>query len=78
MATVESFPEITDIIVNLKNDNIQEITLVPFMLVAGDHAENDMASDDEDSWKSILENKRFKVNIYLKGLGENIKFMQII
>ena len=43
---------------------------MPFMLVAGDHATNDMASDEEDSWKSILEKEGFKVNIHLQGLGE--------
>jgi len=40
------------------------------MLVAGDHATNDMASDEEDSWKTILEDEHFKVECILKGLGE--------
>ena len=40
------------------------------MVVAGDHASNDMASDEEDSWKSILEKEGFKVQCSLKGLGE--------
>ena len=33
---------------------IKEVILTPFMLVAGDHASNDMGGDEEDSWKSIL------------------------
>ena len=41
------------------------------MLVAGDHAINDMASDEEDSWKTILEKEGFNVKVHVKGLGEN-------
>ena len=44
---------------------------MPLLLVAGDHAKNDMAGDSEESWKSILEAEGFKVKIYLHGLGEN-------
>lgn len=41
------------------------------MVVSGDHAKNDMAGDDEDSWKKILQKEGFKVNIDLCALGEN-------
>ena len=47
------------------------------MVVAGDHARNDMASDDEDSLKSVLEAEGIKVNVHLKGLGENEKFNEL-
>ena len=57
--------------------NIDEVTLAPLMVVAGDHAKNDMASDEEGSWKSMLEKEGIKVNIYLKGLGENERFNQL-
>ena len=40
------------------------------MLVAGDHAINDMASDEEDSWKTILEKEGFNVKVHVKGLGK--------
>ncbi len=40
------------------------------MSVAGDHANNDMAGDEEDSWKSILEKEGFEVNIIMKGLAD--------
>lgn len=43
---------------------------MPFMVVAGDHAKNDMAGDDEDSWKVIFEKEGFKVECILKGIGE--------
>ena len=42
---------------------------MPFMLVAGDHAQNDMAGE-EDSWKSRLEEKGYDVRVIMKGLGE--------
>ena len=40
------------------------------MIVAGDHANNDMAGDDEDSWKSIFEDAGYDVECVLRGLGE--------
>ncbi|OFI06714.1 sirohydrochlorin cobaltochelatase [Clostridium acetireducens DSM 10703] len=77
VATVEGYPTLDNVIKKLKDNNITEVTLMPFMLVAGDHAKNDMAGDDKDSWKNILKNEGFKVNIYLHGLGENKAFQDI-
>ncbi|WP_297131547.1 sirohydrochlorin cobaltochelatase [Terrisporobacter sp.] len=71
VGTVEGYPEIEQVIKNLKEKDIKIVDLMPFMLVAGDHAINDMASDEEDSWKTILENEGFEVKVHLKGLGEN-------
>ncbi|MGL5754410.1 MAG: sirohydrochlorin cobaltochelatase [Paraclostridium sp.] len=71
VGTVEGYPEIGEVIVNLKKDKISKVRLMPFMLVAGDHAVNDMASDEEDSWKSILNEAGFETKIHLQGLGEN-------
>ena len=70
IGTVEGYPEIEQVIKKLKADNIKTVDVLPFMLVAGDHATNDIAGDEEDSWKSILEKEGFKVNIHLQGLGE--------
>lgn len=71
MGTVEGYPEIDHVIKKLRRDNIKKINLMPFMLVAGDHAINDMASDEEDSWKTVLENEGFEVETHIIGLGEN-------
>lgn len=71
VGTVEGYPELDQVIKKLKNNNIKTVDLLPFMLVAGDHAINDMASDEEDSWKTILEKEGFHVRVHLKGLGEN-------
>ena len=70
VATVEGEKTIEDVLVELKSKNINKVLLKPFMLVAGDHATNDMASDDEDSWKSILEANNITVETEISGLGE--------
>lgn len=70
MATVEGQKTIDDIVEKLVEDKIASVILKPFMLVAGDHAKNDMASDEEDSWKSILEKNNIEVNLQVSGLGE--------
>ena len=70
VATVEGEVTIEDIIEKLKMGDYKKILLKPFMIVAGDHAKNDMASDDEDSWKTILKNEGYEVTALLKGMGE--------
>lgn len=76
VGTVEGYPELDDIIPKLKKASIKEVILMPFMLVAGDHAKNDLAGE-EDSWKSILEKEGFEVEVYLHGLGENPEYQNI-
>lgn len=77
LGTVEGYPTLENVINNLRKDLIREVTLMPFMIVAGDHCMNDMASEEEDSWRSILESEGFKVNLYLHGIGENPKIRDI-
>lgn len=69
VGTVEGSVELEDVIKNLARE-VKHLELRPFMLVAGDHATNDMASEDEDSWKTILEAKGYEVEARLVGLGE--------
>jgi len=69
--TVEGWPSLENIIPKLKADGIKKVTLIPMMMVAGDHANNDMAGAEPDSHKSILEKAGFKVDTYIHGLGEN-------
>ena len=59
------------------NKETKKVLLMPLMLVAGDHANNDMAGEEEDSWKSILTAKGYAVEIYMHGLGENKAFQDI-
>jgi sirohydrochlorin cobaltochelatase len=71
ISTVEGFPKINEVIEFIEEKvKVKKIILIPFMIVAGDHAKNDMAGEDEDSWKRVLESRGYKVEIVLKGLGE--------
>ena len=69
--SVEGRPNLDDVIPKLKAKGFKNVTLMPIMMVAGDHANNDMAGDDPDSHKSILTKAGFKVNTYIHGIGEN-------
>lgn len=70
VSTVEGYPSIESALKRMKKKNIKETTLVPLLLVAGDHAKNDMASDEEGSLKSVLTGAGIKVNLHMHGLGE--------
>ena len=69
--SVEGRPNLEDVIPKLKAKGIKHVTLMPIMMVAGDHANNDMAGAEEDSHKSILEKEGITVGTYIHGLGEN-------
>ncbi len=68
IGTVEAKPTVYDIAEKPKHN--KTVLLMPFMIVAGDHAINDMAGDEPDSWKNIFTSKGYSVKILLKGLGE--------
>lgn len=67
LACVEGAPGLDEVLPGL---NSKKVWLVPFMLVAGDHALNDMAGEGEESWRSRLEAKNFRCECVLRGLGE--------
>lgn len=71
VGAVESYPEISHIITRLQQQGVCKVHLMPLMLVAGDHAINDMASDEPDSWRSQLEAAGISAQSWLQGLGEN-------
>lgn len=75
--TVEGRPNLDDVVPKLKEAGIRKATLAPLMLVAGDHATNDMAGDEPDSHKSLLEREGFRVQTILKGIGENAAVRKI-
>ena len=75
--TVEGWPRLEDWAGKLKMHKVEKIILMPLMMVAGDHANNDMAGDEEDSHKVILEKMGFKIEAKLQGLGENKKIRNI-
>ena len=72
VGTVEGEPEETacDVIIDaVKEAGYTKVFLRPLMVVAGDHANNDMAGDDEDSWKSMFEAAGLEVECQISGLG---------
>ena len=70
LATVEGYPTLDSVERQLaKRPEIRRLMLAPFMLVAGDHARNDM-SGDEDSWAERLKKAGYSVRCILQGLGE--------
>lgn len=74
VGTVEATPEIDDVIANLKRQpEIKKLVLSPLMIVAGDHANNDLAGeDDEESWLNVLKANGYEnISAYLVGLGED-------
>ncbi|MBA5850984.1 sirohydrochlorin cobaltochelatase [Clostridium sp. cel8] len=77
VSTVEGYPVLENTICVLKEKNIKRVILMPFMLVAGNHVVEDMCGEDKNSWKNILKNMGFEVDLYLHGLGENKAFHEI-
>jgi sirohydrochlorin cobaltochelatase len=75
--TVEGYPSLNRIIDKLKQKQVQKVTLMPFLLVAGDHATNDMAGEEESSAKSQLVAAGFEVDVHFRGLGENTAIQDI-
>ena len=70
VGTVEATPSVDDVLALVQQGDYTRVVLEPLMIVAGDHANNDMAGDDEDSWKSVFEDAGYEVVCVVRGLGE--------
>lgn len=77
VGTVEGYPDVQLVIEKVKEYGPKKVVLMPFMIVAGDHAVNDMAGDDEDSWKVMFKDAGFEVSCILRGIGEFTGIQQI-
>ena len=77
LGTVEAYPSMETLLKVIREQNPSKVVLAPFMIVAGDHAHNDMASDDPDSWRCQFEAAGFPVECVLKGLGEYPEVQEI-
>lgn len=77
VGTVEATPSLDDVIAAVKESGFKKVVLRPLMIVAGDHANNDMAGDEDDSWKSAFEKEGYEVTCLLRGLGENETIRQL-
>jgi len=77
VGTVEGYPEIDLIQELLLKKGIKKAWLLPFMSVAGDHAKNDMAGAEDDSWKSILTKAGIECSVVMKGTAEYDEYVDI-
>lgn len=77
VAAVEGDPGIEHIMKELSARSVARVRLAPLMVVAGDHAINDLAGDDETSWKSEIEKMGYETETYLHGLGESEEIRSI-
>ena len=77
IGTVEAEPSVDDVLALVKAGSYERVVLRPMMIVAGDHANNDMAGDEEDSWKSVFETAGYDVECVLQGLGQSRVIQQM-
>lgn len=70
IGTVEGYPDLGVIKEQVRKKAPKKVLLAPLMIVAGDHARNDMAGDGEDSWKNEFLREGYEVSCLMKGLGE--------
>ncbi|MBP1926168.1 sirohydrochlorin cobaltochelatase [Sedimentibacter acidaminivorans] len=77
MISIEGNLVLDDVIKELKEKKFRKIYLYPFLVVAGDHAMNDIASDDDDSIKSYLKKNGFEVEAFITGLGSNERAIEL-
>ena len=70
VGTVEAAPSLDDVLAMVQEGGYTKVVLQPLMIVAGDHANNDMAGDEEGSWKAAFEAAGYEVTTVVEGLGQ--------
>ena len=78
VGTVEGAPLVDEVLAKVDAGDYDKVVLLPLMIVAGDHANNDMAGDEEDSWKTAFTNAGYEVECVLTGLGQYAGVQQMI
>ena len=77
LGSIEGAFGLEELLPDLKESGAERVLLMPFLLVAGGHAENDLFAGDEKSWKSILEREGYAVLSHYRGLGESAEILSI-
>jgi sirohydrochlorin cobaltochelatase len=77
LGTIEGFFGLEKMLPELNGCGARVVRLLPFLLVAGGHAENDIFGNSPDSWKSILKREGYEVVADLRGLGESPKIVSL-
>lgn len=70
IGTAEGTPLVDEVLAKVNAGQYSKVVLLPLMIVAGDHASNDMAGDEEGSWKDIFTKAGYEVECILTGLGQ--------
>ncbi len=78
IGTVEAEPSIDDVLASVQAGDYKRVVLEPLMIVAGDHANNDMAGGEEDSWDTIFRDAGYEVVPILRGLGSFPAIQQLL
>lgn len=78
VGTVEASPSLDDVLAAVQAGEYKKVILEPLMIVAGDHANNDMAGDEEGAWKKTFEDAGYEVECLLRGLGENEEIQNLL
>ena len=77
VGTVEASPNFEDVLQSIKAIGAHKAIVLPLMIVAGDHANNDLAGEKDGSWKSRLEKEGIRVETVLTGLGQYVKIQEL-
>lgn len=70
IGTVEADPDYESVLKDLKESGLTRVVLAPLMVVAGDHANNDICGEEDDAWMSLLKAEGFEVIPHVEGLGQ--------
>lgn len=77
LGILDGHPGIDEVLSKTKKSVVKKVILMPFLLVAGGHALEDLAGDSASSWRSTFEREEFRTKVILKGLGENDSVIDI-
>lgn len=77
VGTVEYEPGFNAVLRQVREKQPEKVYLTPMLVVAGDHAINDMAGEDPDSWKSVLEKEGYETECIVRGMGEYKKIRDL-
>lgn len=70
VGTVEATPSVQDVLASVQAGDYKKVVIEPLMIVAGDHANHDMAGDEKGSWKTTFQDAGYEVTCLVRGLGE--------
>lgn len=78
VGTVEAEPSLDTVFDAVEAGEYDRVVLRPLMIVAGDHVNNDMAGDEEDTWKTKFAKAGYDVECVVEGLGQLPEIQQLL